>query len=323
MNKIITLLCSILLFAACKEDNKNVIPKSDATKSSMSYPQLKGYCTQMSGINFTEAVLYASQMQNIDSFGLQLNNKIDLKDFRHYKHYTLDSLSQDVKSNTFNEIFTNLNQDQMQKALFGIQSAVINSKIWKYNELRIYFIDGTQDLKDQVIEYAREWENYCAVNFTVVNSRVDSDITISFNDEGYWSYIGSESLNYYPSMSLTGIDEENEDYFRGTVLHEFGHALGLIHEHQSPNSSIKWNDSAVYDYYWKTHKWSEKKTYENVIQKYRFDQFNDLEATEFDPESIMIYYIPKEFLANDNPVDFKDNNDISDLDKELIRKKYY
>jgi len=28
----------------------------------------------------------------------------------------------------------------------------------------------------------------------------------------------------------------------GTVLHEFGHALGLIHEHQNPASGgFKWN----------------------------------------------------------------------------------
>ena len=26
-----------------------------------------------------------------------------------------------------------------------------------------------------------------------------------------------------------------------TVMHEFGHALGLKHEHQSPNANIQWN----------------------------------------------------------------------------------
>ena len=29
------------------------------------------------------------------------------------------------------------------------------------------------------------------------------------------------------------------------ILHEFGHALGLIHEHQNPIQAIDWNKPAV------------------------------------------------------------------------------
>jgi hypothetical protein len=31
-----------------------------------------------------------------------------------------------------------------------------------------------------------------------------------------------------------------------SMLHEFGHALGLIHEHASPNASLPWNKQQVY-----------------------------------------------------------------------------
>lgn len=39
-------------------------------------------------------------------------------------------------------------------------------------------------------------------------------------------------------MNLQGIDDQTEileDREKATVLHEFGHAIGLLHEHQSPS----------------------------------------------------------------------------------------
>ena len=40
--------------------------------------------------------------------------------------------------------------------------------------------------------------------------------------------------------------ESAQDEVRRVVLHEFGHALGLIHEHQNPKGGgIEWNRDAV------------------------------------------------------------------------------
>ena len=41
--------------------------------------------------------------------------------------------------------------------------------------------------------------------------------------------------------------ETTDDEYRRVVLHEFGHALGLAHEHQSPGVAIPWNEQKVYD----------------------------------------------------------------------------
>jgi len=59
---------------------------------------------------------------------------------------------------------------------------------------------------------------------------------------GSWSYIGTDAtklpLESF-TMNLGSVD-------RPTVLHEFGHALGLIHEHQSPfKGGFKWNREEV------------------------------------------------------------------------------
>ena len=59
---------------------------------------------------------------------------------------------------------------------------------------------------------------------------------------GSWSYIGTDALHIpkeSKTMNLGFID-------RSTVMHEFGHALGLIHEHQSPfKGGFGWNKEEV------------------------------------------------------------------------------
>ena len=40
-------------------------------------------------------------------------------------------------------------------------------------------------------------------------------------------------------MNLGGFTEELPDDWEATVLHEFGHAIGFLHEHQSLNSTCE------------------------------------------------------------------------------------
>jgi hypothetical protein len=54
-----------------------------------------------------------------------------------------------------------------------------------------------------------------------------------------WAYIGQEGMKVgktQPTMSLGWIADNAilDDSERGVILHEFGHVLGLMHEHQSP-----------------------------------------------------------------------------------------
>jgi len=67
-----------------------------------------------------------------------------------------------------------------------------------------------------------------------------TDIRIGFDsNDGAWSYIGTDSSNKWKTINLGFID-------CGTVLHEFGHALGLIHKHQSPaRGGFEWNREEV------------------------------------------------------------------------------
>ncbi len=84
----------------------------------------------------------------------------------------------------------------------------------------------------------QEWMNYAKINLTRVTS--GGNIRITFNTwDGSWSYVGVQArsisssaatmnFGWVNSTSTTTLDE------RGVILHEFGHALGMLHEHQSP-----------------------------------------------------------------------------------------
>jgi hypothetical protein len=109
----------------------------------------------------------------------------------------------------------------------------------------------------------------------------------------------------------------DSEYSR-VVVHEFGHALGCIHEHQNPNTNIPWDKDAVYKYYQgPPNNWTKSQVDINLFTRYSADITN---ATQFDRESIMLYPIPNEFTIGDFEVGW--NTMLSALDKEHIGKLY-
>lgn len=54
-----------------------------------------------------------------------------------------------------------------------------------------------------------------------------------------------------------------------SYLNEFGHALGLIHEHQSPTVKVNWNKPFVYWYFWEYHRWAKADVDRTVFQEFK------------------------------------------------------
>jgi hypothetical protein len=107
---------------------------------------------------------------------------------------------------------------------------------------------------------------------------------------------------------------------RATILHEFGHVLGLLHEHQSPahgGQAIR-NVQAAISLYTKTQGWSVQQVYDQVINVYAMNEVSNF--SQVDTSSIMHYPQPKEItgLAQDIPY----NTKLTDLDKAYIILQY-
>jgi Astacin (Peptidase family M12A) len=176
--------------------------------------------------------------------------------------------------------------------------------------LRVRFMSGTPAEQAVAREQAGWWASAANLSFDF-NNAPDAEIRITFDpNDGAWSYIGTDCRSI-PSnnatMNLGFLDG-------GTAAHEFGHAIGLAHEHQNPAGGIQWNEQVVIRELAKSPNfWDEDKARHNVLRKYSVDQIN---GTEFDPDSIMLYFFPASWTLNG--IATKANDVLSRLDKEFI-----
>ncbi|MBK8051328.1 MAG: pre-peptidase C-terminal domain-containing protein [Anaerolineales bacterium] len=200
--------------------------------------------------------------------------------------------------------------------------AVLTGKLWKAGRtLHIRFLDGDPAVQKRLQPFAHVWSQFAAITF-VFDNDPNAEIRISFKERGSWSYIGTDCLTIArdkPTMNFGWLTPTlaDEEYSR-VVTHEFGHALGLIHEHQNPIAEIPWDKPKVYAYYaGPPNNWSQAQTDINLFRRYSRDitQFS-----QFDPKSIMLYPIPNDFTIGDYEVGW--NKALSETDQKFITAIY-
>lgn len=230
---------------------------------------------------------------------------------------------------------TDLITDDKPKRPGNTRAVFQPSKKWlPGQEIRVRFLDGNEYVRNKVMENAEIWEEYANIDFVFVESG-PAEIRISFTiDNGSWSFFGKDSAirskikttngteyvsnNSGASMNFGWFNDKTpEEEFRRTTLHEFGHALGLHHEHQNKNQNIQWNEEAVYAYFAKQG-WSKEKTYSQVLKRYGTDR--EISNGVYDPLSIMHYYYPPELIKGGLKI--KQNTELSEGDKRIIAEMY-
>lgn len=192
-----------------------------------------------------------------------------------------------------------------QRALSPIGRSWLNG-----STLQVRFIGGTEAQRAKVKLQASWWSDVANIHFEW-NQSAQAEIRIAFNPaDGAWSYIGTDCRSIpsdQPTMNLAFDDG-------GTYAHEIGHALALVHEHQSPNGGIQWNKEVVLrDMAGPPNYWDTQTVQHNIFDKYATDQVN---STRFDPASVMLYSFPASWTLNG--FSSKANDVLSAMDKSFI-----
>jgi hypothetical protein len=204
--------------------------------------------------------------------------------------------------------------------------ALINQKKWNNGfNLRCRFLDGDDTQQQNVIEKAKMWEQFANVHINFGDDQ-DAEVRISFvADPGSWSAVGQDALDRdafpidQPTMNFGWLQDDTEDQeYERVVVHEFGHALGCIHEHQSPTEHLNWDKQKVYEVFsGPPNNWSKDEIDHNILEKYSPE---GLSATAFDIDSIMLYQFDPELFTDHvgTPLNFQ----LSDKDKKMIGEMY-
>jgi Pregnancy-associated plasma protein-A len=191
---------------------------------------------------------------------------------------------------------------------------------------------ATERVRAKIREFANVWTQHANINFDFDDTAQTPEIRI--NVEKYvapkpgekdkkgpsWSKVGRDALadNQSITMNFGWFNDQTTDReFRRVTLHEFGHALGLTHEHQSPAAGIQWDKDKTYQYFMETNGWDKANVDRDV---FAVSATNSTNYSQFDSTSIMAYFIPANLTLNNQGI--PGNTELSAVDMDFIRRWY-
>ncbi|MFD0856568.1 hypothetical protein ACFQ07_30330 [Actinomadura adrarensis] len=239
--------------------------------------------------------------------------------------------------------------------------------------VRVAFLGGDAELHAAIEDACRQITEACRLTlsfrdgngyrtWTPQDRRYAGEIRVSFDMDGYFSLVGADSIapNIGPagspvggrphqrSLNLEGFDQTLPPRWKGTVRHEFLHALAFQHEHQNSRgpceAAFRWEDDpgyqptqdadgryipdaagrrpGIYTYLsgFPNH-WSRAKVDHNLRS---IRVVGGITASPFDPASCMLYRFPAMFYQTSpspcSPIG--DGQDLSDGDRAGLRHLY-
>jgi hypothetical protein len=196
-------------------------------------------------------------------------------------------------------------------------------KLWKPGDrLRVRFLDGTPKQRHFVERFVPIWSAYANIRFEFGDDPA-AEIRVSFAQPGSWAYVGTDALNIpagEPTANFGWVTDRTRDTeIDYTIIHEFGHVLGLRHEHENPQAKIPWNKEAVYKAFEGPPNYWSRETVNHMLFS-RWDPKHFPYEKPFDRESIMAFPLPPDYTGKD--FEMGQNMSLSPGDKEFIHRLY-
>jgi hypothetical protein len=207
-------------------------------------------------------------------------------------------------------------------------------------KINVCFLDGTPAERADVVTIAAEWTQIGAnlpLDFgekaaprECQSGGEAQHVRITLKPTGMvWSAVGRQSMHAKlfppdgPSMSLGFASTTSSVKRKRSIRHEFGHAIGLQHEHQNPKLDCwarHYDQQKLIAYVQQQFQWTE----DDVKLQLRVMEEPGLIATEPDRLSLMLYGFPARFYRTGSQSDCfaSDNDMISPSDKALVREIY-
>lgn len=210
------------------------------------------------------------------------------------------------------------------------RAAILTTKYWGVGgvDLTVQFLDlpggaGSRDdqLRQKILAFAnRGWGSRANVRFRWTQGQ--GQIRIARGPGGYWSYLGTDNLMIPANQQTMNLERFTlntpDSEFLRVVQHEFGHVIGLPHEHMRPEVVEGIDPAAAIAYFGRTQGWSPDEVRQQVLTPLDPGSLRFLAPA--DVKSIMCYALPGDIMRNRQPV--PGGVDLDEIDLQLAASIY-
>ncbi len=203
--------------------------------------------------------------------------------------------------------------------LRGKRGVAKTDTLWpQFSTIRISLMGMTKAQEQFTKDNINKWAPYINLKLEFTD-KPGGDIRIQANNavDGGYSYIGTQGKDAVADDEATmeiGFKGGLNDFNAQTVQHEFGHALGLHHEHQHPQSKLD------FDLEWIRKDYTDRGEPGDVDDNFAPVDPNEVTTSAYDQSSILHYSFPQDYLSNGQAVE--GGTELSEGDKAFARSLY-